>query len=206
MDVLSGVPGLHAQITFRPLLVFPGCSLVNCGDDNGCRRVLQPVLFPCRASQIRSLVPLEHRDQIVALRPISVNAGGQLVLVTRHEKNLQRIKRAGRRRRALALGPVMPWAAQSSCEVSASVSAPLLNSRTDRRRRKADSTDILLSGRGAGSLITPARLPLTRGLPPIGFSRRKIVATAPGVKRQNGFSLVNDDYSSPLMTIKIPHL
>jgi hypothetical protein len=95
MDVLSGVPGLHVQITFRPLLVFPGCSLVNRGDDNGCRRVLQPVLFPCRASQLRSLVPLEHRDQIVALRPISVNAGDQLVLVTRHEKNLQRIKRAG---------------------------------------------------------------------------------------------------------------
>ena len=95
MDVLRGVPDLHVHIAFRPLLVFPGGSLVNRGDDNGCRRIVQPVLFQCRGSQLRSLVPLDHRDQIVALRPIPVNASGQLILATRYEKKPP----AGRARR-----------------------------------------------------------------------------------------------------------
>ena len=104
MDVLSGVPDLHLHIPPRSQLVFPGGSLVKRGDDNGYRSVVQPVLFQCRASQFRSLVPLDHRDQIVALRPIPVHARGQLVLATRYEKNLQRVERAGRRSRAFSLG------------------------------------------------------------------------------------------------------
>jgi hypothetical protein len=40
----------------------------------------------------------------VVLRPIPVNASGQLVLATRYEKNLQRVERASRRSRAPALG------------------------------------------------------------------------------------------------------
>ena len=174
MDVLSGVPDLHVHIAFRTLLIFPGGSLVNRGDGNCYRCIVQPILLQCRISQLCSLVPVDNWNQVVARRLISVNAGGQLILATRYEKDLQRVERASRRGRALALRVDNSLGAQRSWETSASVSASFRNSRTDRRRRKADSTDVLLSSRGSGSLITPTRSPLTRGFPTISISRMKL--------------------------------